>query len=310
MDPGARELVEGVLHAQPIPPDLDPSGAEEIASRAGCRRVASMLRELRARQAAVQEVHRCWEELPDKLFGGHADRQRARATVIRHGLFLQLARAAASGASPDGVITAALANPAIRSLGGHLDILRQWAERFTSNRRDELMAAPSDEPGEPSADEQDRETEAGRHTAPADSPHAALGQTPGAAVERKPEIGLGDIVEVHYTITEAGEERVRVFKGTVVQRHHAGVRSSFKLRTVASNLREERLFLLHSPRIVKIEVLSRGLGLRRTGKRGYLRRDYSRPLTARRLASKTSTTTEQQIDSGRAARPTAVKDPP
>jgi large subunit ribosomal protein L19 len=77
--------------------------------------------------------------------------------------------------------------------------------------------------------------------------------------EGMPEFRVGDTVRVHYKIVEGEKERIQVFQGIVLKRHRAGVRSSFTVRKVSFNVGVERIFLSHSPRIDKVEVVSRGV---------------------------------------------------
>ena len=84
-----------------------------------------------------------------------------------------------------------------------------------------------------------------------------------------PEFRVGDTVAVHYKIVEGDKLRVQVFKGIVLKRHRAGLRSTFTVRKVSFNVGVERIFMQHSPRIDKIEVISRGVV--RRGKLFYLR---------------------------------------
>ena len=74
-----------------------------------------------------------------------------------------------------------------------------------------------------------------------------------------PEFRVGDTVRVHYKIVEGDKDRVQVFQGVVLKRHRAGARSTFTVRKVSFNVGVERIFLSHSPRIEKIEVVSRGV---------------------------------------------------
>ncbi len=74
-----------------------------------------------------------------------------------------------------------------------------------------------------------------------------------------PEFRVGDTVRVHYKIVEGEKERVQVFQGVVLKRHRAGVRSTFTVRKVSFGVGVERIFLQHSPRIERIEVVSRGV---------------------------------------------------
>lgn len=84
-----------------------------------------------------------------------------------------------------------------------------------------------------------------------------------------PAFRVGDTVAVHYKIVEGDKLRVQVFRGVVIKRHRAGARSTFTVRKVSFNVGVERIFMLHSPRLEKIEVLSRGVV--RQARLGYLR---------------------------------------
>lgn len=74
-----------------------------------------------------------------------------------------------------------------------------------------------------------------------------------------PDFRVGDTVAVHYKIVEGDKLRVQVFKGIVIKRHRAGVSSTFTVRKVSFNVGVERIFAQHSPRIDRIEVVSRGV---------------------------------------------------
>jgi large subunit ribosomal protein L19 len=74
-----------------------------------------------------------------------------------------------------------------------------------------------------------------------------------------PDFRVGDTVAVHYKIVEGDKLRVQVFRGVVVKRHRAGARSTFTVRKVSFNVGVERIFMLHSPRLETVEVLSRGV---------------------------------------------------
>lgn len=73
-----------------------------------------------------------------------------------------------------------------------------------------------------------------------------------------PEIEPGDNVKVHVRIVEGERERIQVFPGTVIRVKRGGNNASFTVRRIAShNVGVERTFLLHSPRVEKVEVLRR-----------------------------------------------------
>lgn len=84
-----------------------------------------------------------------------------------------------------------------------------------------------------------------------------------------PNFRVGDTVAVHYKIVEGDKERVQVFRGVVIKRHRAGARSTFTVRKVSFSVGVERVFILHSPRLEQIEVISRGVV--RRGRLFYLR---------------------------------------
>lgn len=74
-----------------------------------------------------------------------------------------------------------------------------------------------------------------------------------------PDFRPGDTVKVHAKIIEGTKERIQVFEGVVLKRHKGTAASAtFTVRKVSFNVGVERTFLLHSPRIEKIEVISRG----------------------------------------------------
>ena len=74
-----------------------------------------------------------------------------------------------------------------------------------------------------------------------------------------PEFRVGDSVRVHYKIVEGDKDRIQVFQGVVLKRHRAGARSTFTVRKISFNVGVERVFLTHSPRIEKVEVVSKGV---------------------------------------------------
>ena len=74
-----------------------------------------------------------------------------------------------------------------------------------------------------------------------------------------PAFRVGDTVKVHYKIVEGEKERVQAFQGIVLKRHRAGARSTFTVRKVSFGIGVERIFLQHSPRIERIEIVSKGI---------------------------------------------------
>jgi large subunit ribosomal protein L19 len=76
--------------------------------------------------------------------------------------------------------------------------------------------------------------------------------------EDVPEISPGDTVKVHVRIVEGNRERVQVVQGVIIRIRGGGINRTFTVRRVASHgIGVERTFLLHSPRVEKIEVVRR-----------------------------------------------------
>lgn len=73
-----------------------------------------------------------------------------------------------------------------------------------------------------------------------------------------PDFGPGDTVKVHTRVIEGGKERIQIFEGTIIGKKDGGLRSAFTVRKLSHGVGVERTFMLHSPRIAKIEVVRRG----------------------------------------------------
>ena len=76
--------------------------------------------------------------------------------------------------------------------------------------------------------------------------------------ESVPELRAGDTVKVHAKVVEGTRERIQVFEGLVIRVTGGGLRRNFTVRRVTHGVGVERTFLVHSPRIDKIEVLRHG----------------------------------------------------
>jgi large subunit ribosomal protein L19 len=80
--------------------------------------------------------------------------------------------------------------------------------------------------------------------------------------QEKPQVPIlrsGDTVRVHVKVVEGTRERVQVFEGVVIAlKGKVGLATSFTVRRIAHGVGVERTFLVHAPRIDKIEVLRHG----------------------------------------------------
>jgi large subunit ribosomal protein L19 len=74
-----------------------------------------------------------------------------------------------------------------------------------------------------------------------------------------PDFGPGDTIRVFAKVVEGNRERLQAFEGVVIRRRGGGINENFTVRRIASHgIGVERTFLLHSPRIDRIEVLRTG----------------------------------------------------
>ncbi len=88
-----------------------------------------------------------------------------------------------------------------------------------------------------------------------------------AAIERveaeflateRPDIHIGDTVEVGVRIVEGDKERVQVFSGTVIARKGGGATETFTVRRIVAGEGVERTFPLHSPHLAFVRVVRSG----------------------------------------------------
>ncbi len=73
-----------------------------------------------------------------------------------------------------------------------------------------------------------------------------------------PSFAPGDTVKVNVKIKEGEKERIQAFQGVVISKRGGGTRATFTVRKVSYGIGVERIFLLHSPVIEKIEVIFHG----------------------------------------------------
>jgi large subunit ribosomal protein L19 len=79
-----------------------------------------------------------------------------------------------------------------------------------------------------------------------------------AQLRRVPQFDAGDRLRVHFQVIEGTRRRTQVFEGVVIRRQGHGARETFTVRKQSFGVGVERTFPLHSPKIEKIDVASRG----------------------------------------------------
>jgi large subunit ribosomal protein L19 len=85
----------------------------------------------------------------------------------------------------------------------------------------------------------------------------------------RPEFRTGDTLKVHLKVKEGNRERIQIFEGVVIRHQKGLLGERFTVRRVTHGVGVERVFLVHSPVIDKLEVVR--LGKVRRARLYYLR---------------------------------------
>jgi len=112
--------------------------------------------------------------------------------------------------------------------------------------------------------------------------------------QMKPELDqfkVGDTVKVHFKIVEGKNERVQIYEGLVIAMKNSKVAKTFTVRKISYGVGVERVFPLHSPRIVKVEVVRPGKV--RRAKLYYIREKIGKGAKIKELIIKKSAKTVQ-----------------
>ncbi len=117
----------------------------------------------------------------------------------------------------------------------------------------------------------------------------------------RPEVNIGDTVDVHVRIIEGEKERIQVFTGVIIKMQNGGLEQTFTVRRIVANEGVERTFPMHSPRVAKIDIVRHGDARRaklyylrdRVGKKRRLR-DRRRGLDALTMRKEEAATKQAQ----------------
>lgn len=94
--------------------------------------------------------------------------------------------------------------------------------------------------------------------------------------ETLPSLRPGMVVRVHQLITGGDKDRIQIFEGTIISlRGGTSQGATFTVRKISDGIGVERIFPLHSPLVLKVEVVKQ-IKVRRA-KLFYLR-DYGKRL--------------------------------
>jgi len=86
----------------------------------------------------------------------------------------------------------------------------------------------------------------------------------------RPKVSVGDTVKLGLLIKEGNKERTQFFEGIILAQKNTSINKSITVRRVLQGIGTERFFLIHSPKILSLEV-SKSSRVRRS-KLYYLRK--------------------------------------
>ena len=72
------------------------------------------------------------------------------------------------------------------------------------------------------------------------------------------DFNIGETVRVTIKIVEGNKERMQDFEGTVISRKGHGLNEMFTVRKLVGDEGVERIFPLHSPKVIRIKTVRRG----------------------------------------------------
>jgi large subunit ribosomal protein L19 len=71
-----------------------------------------------------------------------------------------------------------------------------------------------------------------------------------------PVLKIGDSVKIGVKIIEGSKERVQFYEGTIIARKNGSINTTITVRKILQGIGIERIFLIHSPKLDSITVLS------------------------------------------------------
>ena len=74
-----------------------------------------------------------------------------------------------------------------------------------------------------------------------------------------PQFRPGDTVKVYSKVVEGGKERIQMFEGICTVRKGGGSAETITVRRLSHGVGVEKSFLLHSPRVDRVEIAKRGI---------------------------------------------------
>nr|YP_009392354.1 ribosomal protein L19 [Osmundaria fimbriata]ARW60916.1 ribosomal protein L19 [Osmundaria fimbriata] len=70
-----------------------------------------------------------------------------------------------------------------------------------------------------------------------------------------PRIEIGDTIKIKKVIQEGNKERIQNSEGVVISKRNSNLNESITVRKIIQNVGVERIYALHSPHIISIEII-------------------------------------------------------
>lgn len=72
-----------------------------------------------------------------------------------------------------------------------------------------------------------------------------------------PNIEVGDSIKIKKIIQEGNKERIQLSEGVVISKKNSQLNYTITIRKVIQNIGVERIYLVHSPQIIDIEIIKK-----------------------------------------------------
>nr|YP_009396683.1 ribosomal protein L19 [Vertebrata australis]ARW65869.1 ribosomal protein L19 [Vertebrata australis] len=72
-----------------------------------------------------------------------------------------------------------------------------------------------------------------------------------------PLIEIGDSIKIKKVIQEGDKERIQISEGVVIGQNNSNINKTITIRKTIQNIGVERIYLIHSPQIINIEIVKR-----------------------------------------------------
>nr|YP_009399795.1 ribosomal protein L19 [Digenea simplex]ARW69614.1 ribosomal protein L19 [Digenea simplex] len=72
--------------------------------------------------------------------------------------------------------------------------------------------------------------------------------------ENIPHLAVGDNVKIQKIIQEGNKERIQTSDGVIISKKNCSINTTITVRKIIQNVGVEKIYLIHSPKIVKIEI--------------------------------------------------------